>query len=151
MQIEINKITVLETYPLRHALLRKGRPLSSCKLEGDQYIETIHLGAFFEKKLIGIGSAFLKPCPQYPKLNGVQLRAIAVAPNFQRKGVASQLIQNLLQKIEIQLNPKCIWLNARIPANALYLSNGFQPVGSPFEIEPIGAHQRFIKIYPHGT
>ncbi|MFZ9074807.1 MAG: GNAT family N-acetyltransferase [Flavobacteriaceae bacterium] len=149
MKFEITQITAEDTYPLRHTLLRKGRPLSSCILEGDDAPETIHLGAFFDNNIIGIGSAFLNPCPQYPEKIGVQLRAIAVAPYHQRKGVATQLIQQLLKKIQFQLNPECIWLNARISANLLYLSNGFQPVGDPFEIVPIGTHQRFIKNYSH--
>jgi hypothetical protein len=42
--------------------------------------------------------------------------------------------------------PDCIWLNARIAANALYESNGFVPIGTTFEIEPIGTHQRYLKL-----
>ena len=48
--------------------------------------------------------------------------------------------------IKIKLNPDCVWLNSRILANQLYLTNGFKPIGKPFKIESIGMHQRFIKM-----
>jgi len=149
MNIEIVEIEAHQTYPLRHALLRKGMPLSSCHLEGDNTSETLHLGAFESENLVGILSAYLNPCPEHRNLRGVQLRAMAVATAYQRKGIASQLIQSVFKRIEEHLNPDCIWLNARIAANALYESNGFLPIGTTFEIEPIGTHQRFIKILSH--
>jgi ribosomal protein S18 acetylase RimI-like enzyme len=146
MNIEIVEIEARQTYPLRHALLRKGMPLSSCHLEGDKAVETLHIGAFESETLIGILSAYSNPCPQHPNLKGVQLRAMAVATGYQRKGIASQLIQSIFKRIEENLHPDCIWLNARIAANALYESNGFVPIGPTFEIESIGTHQRYLKL-----
>ena len=137
------------TYPLRHALLRKGKPLKSCYFEMDKTKEAIHLGAFKSKKIIGILSAFQTPCPQFEKLQGVQLRAIAVATKYQHRGVGSLLIQGIFQ--HINKNIDCIWLNSRIAANNLYKSNGFKPIGQQFEIESIGTHQRFIKILSNET
>ena len=69
-----------------------------------------------------------------------------MASKYQRKGVASKLI-NYAQKETIKrINPKYIWLNGRISANNLYLDRGFKPIGNPFEINTIGIHQRFIKM-----
>ena len=146
MIFKILKIEVSMTYPLRHALLRKGKPLKSCYLENDHSKETIHLGAFKSKKIIGVISAYKIPCPQLDSLNGVQLRAIAVAPEYHRKGIASILIQSILKQINENKNVAYIWLNSRIAANKLYESNGFKPLGKQFEIESVGTHQRFIKI-----
>ena len=134
------------TYPLRHDLLRKGKPLKSCYFEMDKDKETIHLGAFKAKKIIGVLSAFQMSCPQFEKLQGVQLRAIAVDPKYQRKGIGSLLIKSIFHCINKNQNVDCIWLNARVAANDLYKSNGFNPLGKQFEIESIGTHQRFIKI-----
>ena len=83
------------TYPLRHALLRKGKPLKSCYFEMDKDKETIHLGAFKAKKIIGVLSAFQISCPQFENLQGVQLRAIAVDPKYQRNGIGSLLIKSI--------------------------------------------------------
>ena len=146
MNTRIKEIEVALSYPLRHDLLRKGKPINSCYLDGDKNLETIHIGAYISKELVGIASAFLKPCPQYDDLKGVQLRAIAVKSKFQRKGIATKLINHILEIIKIKLNPDCVWLNSRILANQLYLTNGFKPIGKPFKIESIGVHQRFIKM-----
>jgi len=145
------EIDVSKTYPLRHALLRKGKALESCFFLNDKSETTLHLGAFESEQLIGILSAYLKDCPDHSHLNGVQLRAIAVAPSHQRKGVASHLIQYAIKIVEEKLHPDCIWLNARIAANSLYQANGFQPIGTPFEIESIGTHQRFLKPLNNDT
>ena len=145
MKFKVLEIEASMTYPLRHELLRKGQPYKSCFFDYDEAKETIHLGAFHSKKLIGILSAFQKTLPQNIDLKAVQLRAIAVEPTFQRKGIASMLIKHALQKIILNQSPDCIWLNARVQANTLYLENGFTPIGEPFEIESIGKHQRFIK------
>ena len=146
MTFNILKIEVNMTYPLRHALLRKGKPLKSCYFEMDKDKETIHLGAFKAKKIIGVLSAFQISCPQFEKLQGVQLRAIAVDPKYQRCGIGSLLIKSIFQRINKNQNVDYIWLNARVAANDLYKSNGFNPLGKQFEIESIGTHQRFIKI-----
>ena len=144
MAFNILKIEVNMTYPLRHALLRKGKPLKSCYFDMDKDKETIHLGAFKAKKIIGVLSAFQISCPQFEKLQGVQLRAIAVDPKYQRNGIGSLLIKSIFHRIN--KNVDYIWLNSRVAANNLYKSNGFKPLGKQFEIESIGTHQRFIKI-----
>lgn len=146
MEFKILKIDANITYPLRHALLRKGKPLRSCYFKNDKAKETVHLGAFKFEKLIGILSAYYIPCPEFENLKGYQLRAIAVNPKYQRQGIASLLIQNILGKIIEKQNADHIWLNARIAAQKLYESNGFYPIGKQFEINSIGTHQRFIKL-----
>ena len=146
MEFQILKIDANITYPLRHALLRKGKPLRSCYFKNDKAKETVHLGAFKFEKLIGILSAYHIPCSEFESLKGYQLRAIAVNPKYQRQGIASLLIQNILAKIIEKQNADHIWLNARIAAQKLYESNGFYPIGKQFEINSIGTHQRFIKL-----
>ena len=149
MKLQIKQISALETYPLRHPLLRKGQPLASCKLENDDHPASIHLGAYTDKQIIGVLSALPNPCPDYETLKAYQLRAMAVEPAFQRKKIATHLIQYLYKKIKTIDSIELIWLNARIAANELYLKNDFQPIGNPFLIEPIGRHQRFIKLLNH--
>lgn len=151
MNFTVSEIEVYKTYPLRQTLLRKGKPLSSCHLDQDEAKETLHFGAFLSDQIIGILSAFQNPCPQYSTPKGVQLRAIAVTPIHQRKGVATLLIKSAVQHINEKFNPDCIWLNARISANSLYESNGFSPLDNPFEIKSIGTHQCFIKILSNET
>jgi GNAT superfamily N-acetyltransferase len=146
MKLQIKQITAIETYPIRHPLLRKGQALAACKLENDDHPASIHLGAFSGDQMVGVLSALPNPCPDHKTLTAYQLRAMAVEPAFQRKKIATYLIQHLLEKINRIDSIKLIWLNARVAANILYIKNGFQPIGDPFMIEPIGLHQRFIKF-----
>ena len=145
MDIQIKEILAKQTYELRHPLLRKGQPYDSCQLENDNHPQSIHLGAYSSSQLVGILSAIPNCCPDYNDQSAFQLRAMAVHPEFQRRKIASQLIQNIVRRLKEDSKVENIWLNARVNANALYLNNGFQAIGSPFEIKPIGVHQRFIK------
>jgi ribosomal protein S18 acetylase RimI-like enzyme len=145
MELQIKEILATDTYQLRHPLLREGQPIETCQLEKDEHPETIHLGGFVSSKLVGILSAMPNKCPDFIDRNGFQLRAMAVHPSFQRNKIASQLIQHILFQFKEKKGIEHVWLNARVAANALYLSNGFCSIGTPFEIKPIGMHQRFIK------
>jgi GNAT superfamily N-acetyltransferase len=145
MDIQIKEILAKQTYELRHPLLRKGQPYDSCQLENDNHPQSIHLGAYSSSQLVGILSAMPNCCPDYNDQIAFQLRAMAVHPEFQRRKIASQLIQNIVRRLKGDSKVENIWLNARVNANALYLNNGFQAIGTPFEIKPIGVHQRFIK------
>jgi GNAT superfamily N-acetyltransferase len=145
MDIQIKEILAKQTYELRHPLLRKGQPYDSCQLENDNHPQSIHLGAYSSSQLVGILSAMPNCCPDYNDQIAFQLRAMAVHPEFQRRKIASQLIQNIVRRLKEDSKVENIWLNARVNANALYLNNGFQAIGTPFEIKPIGVHQRFIK------
>jgi ribosomal-protein-alanine N-acetyltransferase len=145
MDIQIKEILAKQTYELRHPLLRKGQPYDSCQLENDNHPQSIHLGAYSSSQLVGILSAMPNCCPDYNDQIAFQLRAMAVHPEFQRRKIASQLIQNIVRRLKEDSKVENIWLNARVNANALYLNNGFQAIGTPFEIKSIGVHQRFIK------
>ncbi len=146
MKVEILIIKVSKCYPLRHKMLRKGKPLETCHFDGDNSKGTFHLGALIDKEIIGIISIYDKELSQFKISKGAQFRGIAVASKYQRKGVASKLI-NYAQKETIKrINPKYIWLNGRISASNLYLDRGFKPIGDRFEINTIGIHQRFIKM-----
>ena len=145
MIVKIKKITAKQTYELRHPLLRKGQSINTCHLPLDNDSNSIHLGAYFETQLVGVLSAFNKSCPGYESKNGIQLRAMAVLPPFQGKGIATQLIQKAFLSVRKTLTIHHVWLNARIVANDLYLKNNFKSIGDVFEIDTIGLHQRFIK------
>jgi predicted GNAT family N-acyltransferase len=145
MDIQIKEILAKQTYELRNPLLRKEQPYDSCHLENDNHPQTIHLGAFNSSRLVGILSAMPNCCPDYNDQTSFQLRAMAVHPEFQRRKIASQLIQHILLKLNEDSTIQNVWLNARVNANTLYLNNGFQVLGTPFEIKHIGVHQRFIK------
>ena len=146
MKVEITSIEVSKCYPLRHEMLRRGKPLETCYFDGDNSEGRFHLGAIIDKEIIGIISVYEKDLTQFKNSKGAQFRGIAVASKHQRKGVASKLINCAEKETKKRMNPKYIWLNGRISANKLYLGRGFDLIGDPFEINTIGIHQRFIKM-----
>jgi hypothetical protein len=56
----IRKITALETYSVRQAVLRKRKPLSSCLFDGDDLESTFHFGYFINIELPRIISLYEK-------------------------------------------------------------------------------------------
>lgn len=58
--IQIKFITPAETYVVRHPVLRVGKPVESCKLEGDEDPTTFHLGAYMVGQLVGVVSMLIQ-------------------------------------------------------------------------------------------
>ena len=48
--LQYKVIDAKKTYEVRHPVLRKNLPLSSCYMELDDDVSTIHLGGFIKKK-----------------------------------------------------------------------------------------------------
>ena len=49
--LQYKVIDAKKTYEVRHPVLRKNLPLSSCYMELDDDVSTIHLGGFIKKKI----------------------------------------------------------------------------------------------------
>jgi len=143
MNLKIKEIDTLTTFELRHPLLRAGRPVESCAMEGDNHPTTLHLGAYADQLLIGILSAMANPCDECKSSNTYQFRGIAVRKEYQGHVVAKTLISEGIDILIRRFATQCIWLNARVAAQGLYQTTGFSAVGDPFTIEPIGLHQRY--------
>ncbi len=76
-----------------------------------------------------------------------QLRGMATARSWQRKGVGRSLLhfaENYLKKRYPQVK---IWCNAREIAVPFYIDMGYQIVSEPFMIEGIGIHHKMEKTY----
>lgn len=142
--ILIKEISALETYPVRHPVLRKGRPLEDCHFEGDELQSTIHLGLFENENLVGVASLLKNNHPDFESNAQYQLRGMAVLESFQGKGYGNQLLkygENLVKKLGADL----IWFNAREKAISFYKNLGYSVIGDSFEIKGIGTHYRMIK------
>ena len=133
------------TYQVRHPILRKGKPLESCRFENDDHPDSIHLCAKKEDIIIGVLSALANNCIDFPLKKSYQLRGIAINHEFQRKGIGSLLVQKVEQQIRLNQLIEYIWLNARVNSKNFYLNLGYRPAGKVFNIKNIGMHQRYIK------
>lgn len=143
----IKKITALETYAVRHPVLRAGKPLESCRFPGDENSDTIHFGLFQNDKLCAVASVFDAKSKLINDKKQIQLRGMAVLESHQGLGIGAKLLQYITTEYYTKKGYS-IWFNARIIAVPFYEKQGFQVISEGFEIEGIGTH--FVMgIVPH--
>ena len=145
--MEIKKISSVETYPIRHEVLRKEKPIETCKFKGDDDENTIHFGLFLEDKLVGIISIFKEKNNLFSELKQFQIRGMAVLEEFQGKGLGAELVKEAKNHC-VNLNADLIWFNAREKAVPFYKKLNYKIIGDSFLIPDVGIHfVMFIKIH----
>lgn len=135
---ELRNIASEETWPVRHLVLRKGRPLEDVYMEADEKTSTFHLGMFYNSKIIGVAS-FMEDAKDIFSGKQHRLRGMAVLPEFRKRGIA----ELLLKKGEEILKEKgctVLWFNARIIAIRFYENMGYKKIGPEFDIPLVGPH-----------
>ena len=135
----IKKISALATIPLRQIVLRAGKPLESCRFNGDELPSTFHLGYFDEDNLIGIISVFENRNSEFPEEKQFQIRGMAVAPLHQKLGIGAQIVE-FAEKEIAKKRGEIIWFNARIAASEFYLKLNYTVSGGVFDIPNVGLH-----------
>jgi len=137
-------ITAQETYPVRHAVLRPGKPISSCVFDGDEFATTFHIGGYVKDTLVAVASFFEVDHSKYEFNNALQLRGMAVLEAYHGCGYGQQLLaygEGLAQ----QKNKSILWMNARVSALGFYTKLQYTQIGSVFEIPQVGAHYVLFK------
>lgn len=135
----IQKITAVETFPVRHPVLRGGKPIESCRFDGDELDTTTHFGLFLHNDLIGVISIFENKNSLFNAAKQFQIRGMAVLEVHQKKGFGADLVNYAERFIDTQ-NGNLIWFNARKNAVDFYEKLGYQIIGNAFEIEGVGTH-----------
>ena len=141
----IKKITPIETFTVRNPVLRPGRPIESCYFELDNHPSSLHLGMEFNGEIIAVLSALPLECENFPGMISMRLRGIATLPEFQKKGLGSQLMIEIEKRLLKLKKIKLLWLNARISAKTFYYNLDYKTVGKTFNVPGIGIHQRMYK------
>ncbi|ELR98147.1 GNAT family N-acetyltransferase [Gloeocapsa sp. PCC 73106] len=123
--ISINSADYISALTLREEILRRplGLKLSLEDIAHDE--DEYHLGAFVEAQLIG--NVSLKPI----SLEVVQLRQMAIAPNYQSQGMGGKLLK-YAEQYSIARNFREIKLHARCHVQGFYTKFGYIPQGEPF-------------------
>ncbi len=143
--MKIRQLTAQETYPVRHAELRRGMPIESCEMDGDSRVGSIHLGGYIDDQLIAVSSFFFAPYVPFPGHKALQLRGMAVLSEHQNKGYGAQLLSFAEQWL-MQRGVRLIWMNARTTAVPFYEKLSYEKQGEEFLIEPHGPHYKMHKI-----
>jgi GNAT superfamily N-acetyltransferase len=142
--ITIKEIDKKSTYPVRHLVLRKGKPIESCYFEDDEKDSTVHFGLIIDKKIVGVVSLFEQKNENFNENKQFQIRGMAVLDKYQQKGYGKLLIQKV-ETYCLELNIDLIWFNARENAKSFYQKMNYTTSGKPFLIENIGLHYIMIK------
>lgn len=140
----IKKITDLETYSVRHIVLRKGKPIETCRFEGDNLPFTSHFGYFQNENLVGIISVFKANNNSFAPDEQYQIRGMAVLESHQKKGIGESLVKYCEVYCKEQ-QTDLIWFNARTAAVGFYEKLGYIKVGEAFEIKDVGEHYLMTK------
>ncbi|MEA1786699.1 GNAT family N-acetyltransferase [Arenibacter sp. GZD96] len=138
-QLKVKAIRAVDTYAVRHPVLRAGKPIDTCAFAGDDLDTTFHLGCFYEDELIGVASFLENDHAEHHLINAGQLRGMAVLQTHQGKGIG----KILLTFGEAQLRTKhksVVWMNAREVAVPFYTKLGYAIIGNVFDVPGIGPH-----------
>ena len=118
-----------DTYPVAVELRRKVlRAPLGLEWEPNAFAaedRAIHFGAFVDGKLVA--TVILKPVE--PQM--IKMRQFAVAPEFQAKGIGSELLKQA-EKTAHKLGYVLIFAHARESALPFYLRHGYVVSGDPF-------------------
>jgi predicted GNAT family N-acyltransferase len=137
--IEIKIITPELTYKVRQPVLRPGKPIESCRFEGDDLNTTIHFGLYKNNEIIGVVSVFEVQNENFGNKKQYQVRGMAILESEQQNGYGNLLmteVENLAQHNNVDI----IWFNAREKAVNFYKKLGYATFGTEFDIVGIGTH-----------
>ena len=137
--VAVRPISAAETWPLRLAVLRPGRPLAAAQFPGDDLPDTKHFGAFQGPALVGIASLFRAEFPERPGVPALQLRGMATAPEVRGAGFGQALVAASVT-FSRESRAKIIWCNARTSALGFYAKLGWEISGGEFEVPDVGPH-----------
>lgn len=130
--VEVRLASVAEVRPLRMTMLRAGRPASESCYPYDELPATLHVAAVFGLDVIGCATVF--PEPIGDELAAWRLRGMAVAEEWQGRGVGYRVMQRVEQELVARSVPQ-LWCNARTAALAFYRGYGFSTRGGEFLAE----------------
>jgi predicted GNAT family N-acyltransferase len=141
----IRFIDTEDTLVLRSLILREGIAPDLCRFDGDDEVDTFHLGYYIENELVCIGSFHKQNRPGYVGI-GYQLRGMATSFEFQGQGIGNQLLNFAIVYLRGK-NVNYIWCNARKYACKFYSGIGFEIISDEFEVVGIGPHRvMYLKI-----
>ena len=144
MKIRIKIINSYELHDIRSKVLRNGLDPKMCTFEGDTRINSIHIGAFNNNKILGGVSLIKNNCDENGEVGCFQLRGLCVYNEFQNHGIGTKIIHKI-ENIISEMNIKYVWMNARESAVKFYLNLGYTNSNKSKIIGKIGLHYMLYK------
>ena len=144
LAIEIKSVYADKIRPLRHAELRKGQDFSTTSYFKDYEEGTFHMAFIVDDKPLTCATFYPEKTMKVKSDNAYRLRGMATDSSFQRKGFASDLMEESFKELK-KRECDMLWCNARLVAVDFYKSVGFKVIGDLFEISEIGPHYYMYK------
>ena len=130
--------------PLRHKVLRPGRPIESCFFTDDRSEGAFHAIGMIDNQVIAIASFHKDKFAFFPCQNPYRLRGMAVDNQWQNLRLGEQLLNFCFSELQ-KKNCDLLWCNAREKAFSFYSRVGFIAHGELFDIPPVGLHKVLYK------
>jgi len=131
--LQIRRARADEIFPLRHAVLRPGRPVTASVYGEDD--RAVHISAWDDDMLVGCATVFPDPWKgsdlQPAEPAAWRLRGMAVDPSRHRTGVGRQVLDGVVATAD-EAGAPLLWANARVSALPFYEANGWVVVGDEF-------------------
>jgi ribosomal protein S18 acetylase RimI-like enzyme len=143
--VYIRPISAAQTRPLRSELLRPFQKPEELVFDGDDAVDSLHLGAFLDDELVGIASVSRDSPPGENDPSVWKLRGMAVRPEVRGRGYGRALVESCLLHVQRQ-GGRMLWCSGRTSAIGFYRSLGFEAVGEEYEVAGTGAHYRMQRI-----
>lgn len=129
----VRRAKVDEIFPLRHAVLRPGRPVTYSVYSEDA--GAVHIGAWDDGELVGCATVFPDPwagASEWPAEPAAwRLRGMAVDPSRQGTGVGGEVLAAAVEAA-MEAGAPLLWANARTAALRFYTRHGFVAAGEEF-------------------
>lgn len=139
----IHRVGVEQVRPLRHAVLRAGRPADESIYPQDSEPDTMHLAAFDDDgRLAACGTFFPESCDGRPAW---RLRGMVSAPQVRGRGFAGALLAEGIARLRAD-GVRLLWCNARTPALAFYRSFGFVTMGEEFAVAGVPHYRAELEL-----
>lgn len=132
--VRVEQAAPADVIPLRHRVLRPGRPEADAHWQGDREPATRHWVARWGGEVVGVVTV-LQRTPPGDDAPGWQLRGMAVAPEVRGRGIGSSMLETVHADVG-----EPMWCNARTGARGFYDKHGWQAVGEVFDKPGVGPH-----------
>jgi len=147
MTLEVRRAQVDEIFPLRHAVLRPGRPESASVYAEDG--TAVHIGAWDDDALVGCATVFPARWRGSDDWSADaaawRLRGMAVDPSRHRAGIGRRVLAAVVDAATTGGAP-LLWANARTTALAFYEADGWTVAGEEFIAADTGlAHKPIVR------
>src|SRR5690242_5021786 len=140
--VVVRRVSLDDVLPLRHAVLRPGRPLATARFDGDAEPATMHVAARDGDVVVGCAAVLRRALDGR---DAAQVRGMATAPAHRRRGVGTAVLRFVERVVAREWRLPLAWCNARVEAVAFYETAGWRVVSAEFDVPEVGPHVRMTR------